>query len=275
MHTFFKRLLVAIIMLSIATPQVVEALPDAYKHPSFKNYITYDAKRHVYWERLLQMDGFCRMSHATDPKLHKLCWEPREVLPLQLIFVRGDLLTAQARTSSAPMRKRSANKLPCLREGSEVGVGPLLEPHDPAEFYCRWDPSDWKNQYGIRAWSSFTSRIVPTAHVTHASNGCVLRTFNLLDRVRDLEVVAELPAQYKFELSEACWIIASLISKQRNGETGDLLCDGHSNIFYVGSYAILAAWCGDNLGWGVGAWQAEGGNFWIFGDKVFVPKRSV
>lgn len=82
-------------------------------------------------------------------------------------------------------------------------------------------------------------------------------------------IIAEIGGKVKAE-TMLCEVFA-LIEKQSKGESGVLIDDGHSNIFYVYNTrgvlcAVCVYWYGD--GWFVGARSIKGSRGWGDGDQV-------
>jgi len=72
--------------------------------------------------------------------------------------------------------------------------------------------------------------------------------------------------------------VAGLIDLQKNGESGRLLANGYSNLFYmVGENAVLfvvrVGWHPDNREWIVNAWELDVRGRWRAGFRVFRNTR--
>ncbi|MBU4480302.1 hypothetical protein KKG48_02580, partial [Patescibacteria group bacterium] len=98
--------------------------------------------------------------------------------------------------------------------------------------------------------------------------------FDLPKRINDAEIRAKLGDNHLFEdASEFCSCLAGMISRQANGEEGDLLNNGSSNIFYVCGkegevFAVFASWAVDDRRWDVSALRL-GGLSWLAGRRAF------
>jgi len=97
-----------------------------------------------------------------------------------------------------------------------------------------------------------------------------LRYGNLTKNSVDSPIIEELGGEAKAEttLTE----LHNLLRKQGNGEEGDLLTSGYSNIFYTRNTngvlrAVNVYW--DDAGWGVRAYSVESPYDWDAGDRVF------
>jgi hypothetical protein len=106
-----KRFLVALVALSILTPNVTIAAPYGYNDPAFYNYFKYDVERGVFIDTTARMDNWCRMSEWRDPATGRRCGDPREIPPIRLVSFRTDLFRDSGRGSSVgTMRYRSAKE---------------------------------------------------------------------------------------------------------------------------------------------------------------------
>ncbi len=270
----FKRIVAAVVAtalaLTLVVPHVVPTLPDAYTHPAFKNYIKYDAGRKVFTETLALMDSWCRGGYplSNDEGIRRHCSTPKDVLPMWLIVMRADIYETQARADKSAGMRRAAKQDPLLAPVGTVQV--ILTQYEPQGFYERWGEGEQKNRHGMRPWRSFLKRVVPELRATPGKSIRVAM-FDLEERAYYADLKEEMPAAHTFNLDEVCATIATLCSAQQNGQEGVLLVEGGINVFYTDTCAIVLTWCGEHLGWGVGAWEPSRSNFWTRGDRIFIP----
>lgn len=106
---------------------------------------------------------------------------------------------------------------------SDISLGPV-ESHDPAAFY--------QTRKGLYVWPEFVSRVLASAKPVTNLDPLSLSSYDLTERMYDTAIKEELPENYVFEdSSELCALIEQMISKQPNGEEGDLLNNGYANLF--------------------------------------------
>jgi hypothetical protein len=97
--------------------------------------------------------------------------------------------------------------------------------------------------------------------------------FDLPEPMNDEQVRDKLGDNHVFETSEGCAVIAGMISRQANGEAGDLLNNGYTDIFYVRGknnevFAVGVGWSAGDRGWDVRA-DRLGGSLWCAGNRAF------
>ncbi len=131
---------------------------------------------------------------------------------------------------------------------------------DPKEFF--------QDRKGLWVWNDFKSRIVEKAESTPVGAEFKLSSFELAKDLLDEEIEAALPKSHNFTETEVSAIIASLISKQSNGESGVLLNNGYWNLFYTPAFVVGVRWFGS--GWDVDAWPRDDRR-WGGGGRVFSP----
>jgi hypothetical protein len=105
--------------------------------------------------------------------------------------------------------------------------------------------------------------------IEEPSNATTLSVGKLLESSKDDKIIAELGGEEKAETTLA--EMFSLMEKQANGESGDLLTNGYANIFYIRKAGVLWAvsvnWFDD--GWGVCAFSVLDPDEWFAGRQVF------
>ncbi len=90
----------------------------------------------------------------------------------------------------------------------------------------------------------------------------------------DSQIMKELPEDHMFEAGEFCQIIASMLTKQWGGKDGDLINNGHANVFYVRSkdmkqvFVVRVHWSSAYRRWLVRVWGLDVGQ-WRPGYVVF------
>jgi hypothetical protein len=132
--------------------------------------------------------------------------------------------------------------------------------NDPQEYF--------KTRTGLWVSDDFKNRILTKVQPVENLHPTTLKLFELKKNAYDREITPELGENYLFDESELCARIEQMIEKQPNGEEGDLLNDGHVNLFYVVGYVVGVRRNFDNRGWDVGSWDPDVGS-WSAGYRVF------
>lgn len=149
-------------------------------------------------------------------------------------------------------------KLKLVNAGIELGA---VESHDPQAFY--------QTRKGLYVWPEFKSRVLSSAKPVSNLSALSLNSYELTENMYDKDIKAELPAGHVFEdPSELCARIEQMISKQPNGEEGDLLNNGYANLFDLPGYVVDVHWDGDYREWYVYAWELDDDR-WHAGCRVF------
>lgn len=157
-------------------------------------------------------------------------------------------------TDSAP--KEVQQKPGVLAFHADITVGSLPKPIDLLAFY--------KTRNGLWVSDSFGENVLASASAETLASIASLRSYDLVKDAYDREIEAELPREYEITLSH----IAELIERQKNGENGELLTNGYTNIFYVAGRVVSVHWNADYRQWRVDAWELGNGH-WRDGFRVF------
>jgi len=167
------------------------------------------------------------------------------------------------------MRKENSfdfpNKQKFLSHVSDISLPAIKKQFNPNEFY--------KNREGLWVSNGFHERILPVASPVKSVAAKRVPMFDIIKQANDDEIRAQLPKNHVFEGTSAfCAYLAGMISRQPNGEEGNLLNNGYTNIFYVqtsgGVFAVFADWDAGDREWYVYAWSL-GGPRWNAGGRVF------
>jgi hypothetical protein len=126
---------------------------------------------------------------------------------------------------------------------------------------------------GLYVWNEFRDRILvivkPAVALVHK-----LKHYDLPENMTDEKVREKLGNGHVFEdASVFSATLAKMIDAQANGEDGDLLNNGYTNIFYVRGlngevFAVVAFWISDGREWSVLAIRL-GGCRWFAGGRAF------
>lgn len=101
---------------------------------------------------------------------------------------------------------------------------PAQEAINPSEFF--------RTRQGLRVEEPFRDRIVSVAEPV-AVPETVIASFELARPADDTQIRAALPEGHVFEASAFCAHLAGLLSRQAEGEKGDLPVDGTWTVVYV------------------------------------------
>ena len=116
----------------------------------------------------------------------------------------------------------------------------------------------------------FKGKIAGTARKVNEQPPASLFSYTINKAMIDSEIRAELPKNHVFTQDDL-WMIADLIKKQSNGESGELLNDGKVNLFYVQAGALVLVvdvhWNGSARD--VGDWELGEPGRWHGGPRVF------
>lgn len=134
-----------------------------------------------------------------------------------------------------------------------------------------YDPSGFKSRPGLFVSDDFQARVGSIAKPVKNLSAIKLSSFDLTVDASDKEIKSELPANHVFkDESEFVAYLDQMISKQSNGETGDLLNNCFSNLFYVVNCVVAVYWDVSDLRWEVHTWRLSTRR-WNAGRCVFSP----
>ena len=141
---------------------------------------------------------------------------------------------------------------------------------DPNEFF--------QNRPGLLRSEEFVERILSVAKKTERILlPSHIPSLTLHKNMNDTEVCKELGDNYVFEASEGCMVIAGMISRQPNGEDGDLVNNGKANIFYVRGKNNEVFTVGVSWDAGVREWYVDANRLddyhWHAGRRAFSRNR--
>ncbi len=84
------------------------------------------------------------------------------------------------------------------------------------------------------------------------------------------DIEKSLGDNHLFGVAEVYSVVASLISKQSNGEEGAMLTNGNYNLFYTEKFVLSARWFSGYSGWSLYCWRREVA--WDGVSRVFSPE---
>ena len=168
----------------------------------------------------------------------------------------------------APATAGEEEKAPDMENMESNGtctVGPLEGEFDPNEFF-----SDDNKNVKMYVVSDFKDKITGGSRKVSEQPSASLSSYTLNKEMLDSEIRPELPKNHVFALDDL-WMIADLLKKQPNGESGELLNDGKANLFYVqiGASVLVVNVSWDGSGWNVYDWGLDEHCRWFGGRRVF------
>lgn len=133
-------------------------------------------------------------------------------------------------------------------DDQHVAVVDLSGPHDPKSF---WQATP--NAPARYVWTDVFAKVK-----TVEATGVVKVPYTDLPRATNVREILAAPGLGNFDASLLSKIIAKMITKQPNGESGDLLNDGKTNLFRCGSLLVGVRWDGIDRHWDVDGWSPDG-----------------
>jgi len=124
-------------------------------------------------------------------------------------------------------------------------------------------------------WENFQNWILNKASEIIPAYTGTLRSLKLTKSMNDSAILAEIGESNIFSIDEACAISKALTERQQNGESGDLLNNGHATLIYVrlvdlSVVPVSMDWDSVNRKWSLFAYQFDDGSAWGGGRCVIV-----
>ena len=160
-----------------------------------------------------------------------------------------------ADVSKVGLSKEKLVELPPLLtfDNEHIASVALNTRHDSVAFWH--DTSETPARY---VWPGFMTHVVAKAKPSEPS-GIVKIPYAPLSRSTKVCDLLKTPGVGNFDPSKLSAIIAAMLAKQPNGESGDLLNDGCANLFPCGPVLALVFWRDDYRRWGVDGWDPGDG----------------
>lgn len=170
-----------------------------------------------------------------------------------LRLLAGELKVVETTETKAPAATLSALK----PVNSAIQLDPI----------AAYDPKGLTTRKGLWVSGDFVSRVRSKAKPVENLGLLSLSSHELTKNAYDREITPGLGENYLFDESELCARIDQMISKQPNGEEGDLLNNGYWNLFYVAGCVVSVYWYSDVRRWNVCTWKLDG--YWDAGSRAF------
>jgi hypothetical protein len=167
--------------------------------------------------------------------------------------------------ASLPEQNPNPNASRELKENGAVIVGPLKGTFISEKFF-----NDKNKNVKICIEGDFENSVLKSAGSVSEQPPTAIISFTLAKAIDDSKIRSNLPKNHVFDIGDL-WMIADLIKKQPNGESGDLLADGNANLFYVQVGASVPVVCVymDGSVWHILAWVLGCDARWDDGSRVF------
>lgn len=158
-----------------------------------------------------------------------------------------------------------------LTDSSEASVLNLVNDNVQIDAVVSYDPSGFKTRPGLWVSDDFHSCVSSEAKPVENLSAITLSSFDLSKAACDKDIKSDsnMPPSHVFgNESEFVAHLDQMISRQPNGEDGDLLNDGFWNIFYVAGCVGGVYWSVESQEWSFQAWSLDGKG-WGDGVRVF------
>jgi len=124
-------------------------------------------------------------------------------------------------------------------------------------------------------WDNFQNWILNKASLIIPEFKGTLKTLKLTKNMHDPEILKEIGESNIFSIDEVCAIFKALTERQPNGESGELLNNGYSNIIYVrlSDSTVVPAdvhWDSDDRRCDLDAYSFDNGDAWSTANVVVV-----
>jgi hypothetical protein len=169
------------------------------------------------------------------------------------------------------LKRTRAAGLPVQPPATKPSVLKLVNNSVSVEAVTTYDPSGFKTRPGLWVSNEFHSRVGSKTKPVENLGAITLSSFDLIQNAYDKGIEADpaMPANHVFASeSEFVACLDQMISKQPNGEEGDLLTNGYWNIFYVAGCVVSVDWSSGRREWDVCAWSLGDGR-WLAGYRAF------
>lgn len=148
-----------------------------------------------------------------------------------------------------------------------VTIPAVTESMDPQAEFRKSHIYLWNDFETLR--NDFETRVLSVLKPISSAPEAKLTVSRLVKATNDTAIRKELREQHLAEWQD----IILIIDRQKNGEVGTLLANGHANIFYMMGvdgevFAVDVGWCADNRQWIVRAWRLDESDRWDGGDRV-------
>jgi hypothetical protein len=176
-------------------------------------------------------------------------------------LLAGELKVVPVGNVAVPVKKQGF----LVRDGSFSSVD-LTERFDPRKFY--------QTREGLYVWSDFTGRIVAVAKPTEAGRKFKKVSCWKLEKSSTGEMLKNVRPNDIWTATDFCAWLSAKLTKQPNGEEGELLNNGWANLFLVEGascavFVVYVGWDSIDRKWLVHAWNL--GYEWYAGHR-FVSK---
>ncbi|MDB5237179.1 MAG: hypothetical protein JWL88_281 [Parcubacteria group bacterium] len=173
--------------------------------------------------------------------------------------------------NGASMQLPDGTKAPAPKLASKPSVLKPVNDNVQVAAVAAYDPSGFKTRQGLWVSSEFHSRVGSKAKPVENLGAITLSSFDLTKNAYDKAIKADpvMPANHVFTSeSEFVAYLDQMVSKQSNGEEGDLLNNGYWNIFYVARCVVRVGWFSGVREWHVNSWCLDD-VYWDAGYRVF------